>query len=265
MPLSLYYYRNQSDISIIIVYHHYRNQSNGHYHRGHNGQYHSHSSSSHSSYVVGAVAFSLFGFGKKEQINEFNVLVQQARRAESNLQLAECDRLYHEALLVLDEQRHAKQVTELQFIERQTVVYDALANVCLLQGRVRQGEQLLKATLQGLFACGRPEDDNAVVEISLKLANIYALQRREAEAQAGYRFCYRSLSEKLAKRDETEDTGDEAEDTSALLGLTCDNYARYLLSRDDYIQAEHFFLEALKISQSTRQITGQMTDQLTTA
>ncbi|KAF3857567.1 hypothetical protein F7725_010768 [Dissostichus mawsoni] len=103
-----------------------------------------------------------------------------------------------------------------------------------------QAEKLFKAAMSFMLSGGTPEDDNAVIEMSLKLATIYAEQNKTELAEHGFRFCLESLQEKLQREEKVEPTGEEAEptgeeaepteqrkDSRLLLGLCFDSRARY--------------------------------------
>uniref|UniRef100_A0A3P8RPR0 Tetratricopeptide repeat domain 19 n=1 Tax=Amphiprion percula TaxID=161767 RepID=A0A3P8RPR0_AMPPE len=83
-------------------------------------------------------------------------------------------------------------------------------------------------------------DDNAVIEMSLKLATIYAEQNRAELAEHGFRFCTESLEAKLEKHKELQE--DEKE-TRLLLGLCLDSRARYRAATLHLKQAGQDYLD----------------------
>uniref|UniRef100_A0A8C3E3C4 Tetratricopeptide repeat protein 19, mitochondrial n=1 Tax=Corvus moneduloides TaxID=1196302 RepID=A0A8C3E3C4_CORMO len=95
------------------------------------------------------------------------------------------------------------------------------------------------------------EDDNAILEMSLKLASIYAAQNQHKLAVAGYQFCILTLEEKIAKeKDLPEDvlSAEEKANTRLLLGMSLDSYARYLLNISELPAAQKMYEKALQIS-----------------
>ncbi|XP_063742595.1 tetratricopeptide repeat protein 19, mitochondrial isoform X4 [Eleginops maclovinus] len=93
-------------------------------------------------------------------------------------------------------------------------------------------------------------DDNAVIEMSLKLATIYAEQSKVELAEHGFRFCMESLQEKLQRDEEAEPTEEQQQqrkDSRLLLGLCFDSRARYRASRLQLGGAERDYREALQI------------------
>ncbi|XP_062966436.1 tetratricopeptide repeat protein 19, mitochondrial isoform X8 [Cynocephalus volans] len=98
----------------------------------------------------------------------------------------------------------------------------------------------------------RAKEDNAIIEISLKLASIYAAQNRQEFALAGYEFCISTLEEKIEREKElTEDimSVEEKASTHLLLGMCLDACARYLLFSKQPSQAQRMYEKALKISE----------------
>ncbi|XP_027375255.1 tetratricopeptide repeat protein 19, mitochondrial isoform X3 [Bos indicus x Bos taurus] len=95
-------------------------------------------------------------------------------------------------------------------------------------------------------------EDNAIIEISLKLATIYAAQSRQELALAGYEFCISTLEEKIEReRELSEDvlSADDKANTQLLLGMCLDTYARYLLFSQQPSQAQRMYEKALRISE----------------
>ncbi|XP_029066685.1 tetratricopeptide repeat protein 19, mitochondrial isoform X2 [Monodon monoceros] len=113
-------------------------------------------------------------------------------------------------------------------------------------------EKLFKATMSYLLGGGMQQEDNAIIEISLKLATIYAAQNRQELALAGYEFCISTLEEKIERQKElSEDTlsVEEKANTHLLLGMCLDTYARYLLFSKQPSQAQRMYEKALQISE----------------
>uniref|UniRef100_A0A8B9CCA6 Tetratricopeptide repeat protein 19, mitochondrial n=1 Tax=Anser brachyrhynchus TaxID=132585 RepID=A0A8B9CCA6_9AVES len=105
-------------------------------------------------------------------------------------------------------------------------------------------------------------DDNAVLEMSLKLASIYAAQKQHKLALAGYEFCILTLEEKIAKqKDLPEDvlSAEEKANTRLLLGMSLDSYARYLLNINQLPVAQKMYEKALQISKDVQGETHPQT------
>ncbi|NXA68132.1 TTC19 protein, partial [Mohoua ochrocephala] len=118
-----------------------------------------------------------------------------------------------------------------------------------------QAEKLYKATMSYMLAGDTKEDDNAILEMSLKLASIYAAQKQHKLAVAGYQFCILTLEEKIAKQKDLPEDVLSAEDkanTRLLLGMSLDSYARYLLNINELPAAQKMYEKALQISKDVQ-------------
>ncbi|XP_040309042.1 tetratricopeptide repeat protein 19, mitochondrial isoform X1 [Herpailurus yagouaroundi] len=127
-----------------------------------------------------------------------------------------------------------------------------MANLAFIRGQLENAEKLFKATMSYLLGGGMQQEDNAIIEISLKLASIYAAQNRQEFALAGYEFCISTLEEKIEREKElAEDilSVEEKANTHLLLGMCLDTYARYLLFSKQPAQAQRMYEKALQISE----------------
>ncbi|XP_010192573.1 PREDICTED: tetratricopeptide repeat protein 19, mitochondrial, partial [Mesitornis unicolor] len=123
-------------------------------------------------------------------------------------------------------------------------------------------EKLYKASMSYLLAGDMKEDDNAILEMSLKLASIYAAQKQHKLALAGYEFCILTLEEKIAKqKDLPEDVlpAEEKANTCLLLGMSLDSYARYLQNINQLPVAQKMYEKALQISNDVQGETHPQT------
>ncbi|XP_070397595.1 tetratricopeptide repeat protein 19, mitochondrial isoform X2 [Nothobranchius furzeri] len=99
----------------------------------------------------------------------------------------------------------------------------------------------------------KAKDDNAIIEMSLKLATIYAEQNKLELAEHGFMFCTESLEAKLEKHKElseeekTEEQEALRKETRLLLGLCLDSRARYRASALRLTQAAQDYQNALDI------------------
>uniref|UniRef100_A0A8C3NG14 Tetratricopeptide repeat protein 19, mitochondrial n=1 Tax=Geospiza parvula TaxID=87175 RepID=A0A8C3NG14_GEOPR len=163
------------------------------------------------------------------------LLLKRAKLSAMKGELAEAEQLLHQA------PRRAHQQEN-----RQAIIYT--------YSMVRAGlgaEKLYKATMSYMLAGDTKEDDNAVLEVSLKLASIYAAQKQHKLAVAGYQFCILTLEEKIAKqKDLPEDvlSAEEKANTQLLLGMSLDSYGRYLLNINELPAAQKMYEKALQIS-----------------
>ncbi|XP_054857983.1 tetratricopeptide repeat protein 19, mitochondrial [Eublepharis macularius] len=201
-------------------------------------------------------AFSLFSQEAEEEMEkdpeeghaektEENIifLLKKAKLCIMKGELEEAEHLLHEAAQ-LSHQSDNKQAI--------IYTYDTMANLAFLRGQLDHAEKLFKAVMSYLLAGKMEQDDNAIIEISLKLASIYAAQKRQELALAGYEFCILTLEEKFAKqKDVAADdlpAQEERVNTRLLLGMSLDSYARYLLAHKQAAAAQRMYERALQIS-----------------
>ncbi|XP_034412310.1 tetratricopeptide repeat protein 19, mitochondrial isoform X1 [Cyclopterus lumpus] len=172
------------------------------------------------------------------------LLLKKAKLSVSRGQLQAASGLLHQAL-VLAHQTHNQPAVLYS--------YSLMANLAYVQGQLDHAEKLFKAAMSFMLSGGTPQDNNAVIEMSLKLATIYAEQNKAELAEHGFRFCSESLEAKLQKHKETaaEDQTEEQEalrkETRLLLGLCLDSRARYRAATLHLKQAEQDYQNALDI------------------
>ncbi|KAK2822960.1 hypothetical protein Q5P01_023025 [Channa striata] len=199
----------------------------------------------------GAVAFSLFSTSEEDQRDEAQrkndemiLLLKKAKLSIHRGQLQAASGFLHQAI-ALAHQTHNQQAI--------IYTYSLMANLAYVQGHLDHAEKLFKAAMSFMLSGGTPEDDNAVIEMSLKLATIYAEQNKSELADHGFRFCTESLEAKLEKQEQlpAEEHTEEQEllrkDTRLLLGLCLDSRARYRASTLNLNQAAQDYQRALNI------------------
>ncbi|XP_053766970.1 tetratricopeptide repeat protein 19, mitochondrial isoform X2 [Desmodus rotundus] len=174
---------------------------------------------------------------------EIIVLLKRAKLSIMKDEPEEAELILHDALRLAYQSGNKKAIT---------YTYDLMANLAFIRGQLENAEKLLKATMSYLLGGGMQQEDNAIIEISLKLASIYAAQNRHEFALAGYEFCISTLEEKIEREKEiVEDilSVDEKANTHLLLGMCLDAYARYLLLSKYPSQAQRMYEKALHISE----------------
>ncbi|EDM04701.1 rCG35424, isoform CRA_a [Rattus norvegicus] len=172
-------------------------------------------------------------------------IIQLLKRAKLSIMKDEpeaAELILHDALRLAYESDNKKAIT---------YTYDLMANLAFIRGQLENAEQLFKATMSYLLGGGMKQEDNAIVEISLKLANIYAAQNKQEFALAGYEFCISTLEGKIEREKElAEDImSEERANTYLLLGMCLDSCARYLLFSKQLSQAQRMYEKALQICQ----------------
>ncbi|MEJ1273061.1 tetratricopeptide repeat domain 19 [Cricetulus griseus] len=136
----------------------------------------------------------------------------------------EAELILHDALRLAYQSDNKKAIS---------YTYDLMANLAFIRGQLEN-------------------EDNAIIEISLKLASIYAAQNKQEFALAGYEFCISTLEEKIEREKElAEDimSVEEKANTYLLLGMCLDSCARYLLFSKQLSQAQRMYEKALQICQ----------------
>ncbi|XP_055991708.1 tetratricopeptide repeat protein 19, mitochondrial isoform X1 [Sorex fumeus] len=155
----------------------------------------------------------------------------------------EAELILHDALRLAYQSDNKKAIT---------YTYDLMANLAFMRGQLENAEKLFKATMSYLLGGGMHQEDNAIIEISLKLASIYAAQNRQEFAHAGYEFCISTLEGKMEREKEVAEdilSVEEKINTHLLLGMCLDAYARYLLLSKQPSQAQKMYEKALQISE----------------
>ncbi|XP_033028283.1 tetratricopeptide repeat protein 19, mitochondrial [Lacerta agilis] len=214
---------------------------------------------------LGLSAFSLFSHeAEKEkdsaegqsEVKEEDTIILLLKKAKLSImkgELEEAERLLHEAAR-LSHQSDNKQAI--------IYTYGTMANLAFMRGQLDHAEKLFKAAMSYLLAGDMKQDDNAIIEMSLKLASIYAARNEDKLALAGYEFCILTLEEKVAKqKDIPVDVLPEEEksNTRLLLGMTLDSYARYLLAHSQAATAQRMYEKALQISMEVQGETHPQT------
>lgn len=190
--------------------------------------------------------FVLLKKDTSEDDSEVVYTLKRAKLAELKQKLDEAGELYHDALALVITHQREKSWSQEKVLQAQVYIYDCMANLALVRGQLTDAEKLFKVTIQGLLQQGKRPDDNAVVEMSLKLAMIYAAQNRLSEAELGYQFCIDTQQKKIDNATES----DIDIDTVALLGMSADAYSRYLVTQKDYVAAMRNLSRALEIAVS---------------
>ncbi|XP_026986929.1 tetratricopeptide repeat protein 19, mitochondrial isoform X2 [Sagmatias obliquidens] len=170
-------------------------------------------------------------------------LLKRAKLCIMKDEPAEAELILHDALRLAYKSDNKKAIT---------YTYDLMANLAFIRGQLENAEKLFKATMSYLLGGGMQQEDNAIIEISVKLATIYAAQNRQELALAGYEFCISTLEEKIGREKElSEDTlsVEEKANTHLLLGMCLETYARYLLFSKQPSQAQRMYEKALQIAE----------------
>ncbi|XP_072028561.1 uncharacterized protein, partial [Amphiura filiformis] len=157
----------------------------------------------------------LFLFKKKEKEDTIEITISKALLQEMKGHIDQAEKIMHQALDMALKDKNQQAVT---------YIYDQMANMLLRQGKFVEAEIAFKETLRRLITSGTEKTDPAVIEISLKLAQIYSATRRIAEAQAGFQWCIDTtekliLSSVASPSSSSSPSAQERIDTSEILPL----------------------------------------------
>ncbi|XP_026792260.3 tetratricopeptide repeat protein 19, mitochondrial isoform X2 [Pangasianodon hypophthalmus] len=198
--------------------------------------------------VWSAMAFSLFG--SKDERTEAQKMEDEIilllKKAKYSMMLGELDAangFLHKAIRLAHQSHNNNAII---------YTYSLMANLAFVQGELDNAEKLFKAAMSFMLSGGTPQDDNAVIEMSLKLASIYATQNKNELAEHGFQFCTDSLEAKIEKQKDLPPDAvseEERKDTRLLLGLSLDARARYLASSRRLTGACRDYHQALQICQ----------------
>ena len=191
--------------------------------------------------VMGA-SRALLGFGKKEKEDPVTSLFHEARTAQMQQNFDKADKLFHDCLKVVNDQKKADKMSESEYLHAKSNVYDSMADMALSRGRFGDAETLYKETMKCCLQLGVPQDDNSLIEMSVKLASIYAMLKRDGDAVQGFKFCIDTQEKKI------KENPDSDQDTVALLGLALETYGRYLMYNKKLDEAHPIFEQALQIA-----------------
>ncbi|XP_068945695.1 tetratricopeptide repeat protein 19, mitochondrial [Petaurus breviceps papuanus] len=176
-------------------------------------------------------------------------IIEMLKRAKLSImkkEPEEAERILHQAL-------HLAHKADIK--KALIYTYDMMANLAFMRNQLEKAEKLFKATMSYLLVGGMKQEDNAIIEISLKLASIYATLKRQEFAFAGYEFCISTLERKITREKAlTEEVmpAEEKANTHLLLGMCYDSYARYLLDINRLSDAQKMYEKALQISKEIR-------------
>ena len=156
------------------------------------------------------------------------------------------DEICHQALQLLKTYQDNNSWPQRKVLLATVYLYDFMGKISLSVGDYDRAERLFKECMKGAIQSGRPQDDDAVVELSLKLAMIYALQKKHDDAEIGYNFCIETQQKKL---ENTKDMDEQTVvNTNALLGMCLHSYGKYLIQNKKYSQAEEKIRESVTLA-----------------
>lgn len=144
-----------------------------------------------------------------------------------------------------------KMAQEKANTQAETYIYDILANVAFQKEDYVKAEKLFLEVTRRLLIQGKSDDDDALVEISLKLSKIYSKLKQYDKAEKGFKFCIDVQQKKLdlMKLNEAVSLTEEDKNTLVLWAMGIDWYARHLMDRGFLQDAQQYFEKALAVSE----------------
>lgn len=154
-----------------------------------------------------------------------------------------------------------KLAQERQDMQAQRYIFDLLANTAFKKGDFPIAEKLFLQVTKELIASGMEPDDNAIVEISLKLSSIYGQTNERQKAEIGFKFCIDTQQKKITEIDinDADSLSEYQKDTVLLWAMSVDWYARYLLATGKLKEALGNFQKALEVSEKVNGVTHPQT------
>jgi len=190
--------------------------------------------------VPASVCLGLVVLAAQKEDEEEDALVMEVKKAKlnearENFELAE--EHYHAALRINDEQKSKGVVDDTKAMSHRAWILDAMANLAMNEHKPYKAEKLFKEVIQLLILLGAPETSPPVLEISVKLANLFAVmdetEKRE-QAEVGYKFAIDSQKKTVEQIVKLVEAGEDipetaVKDAKALLGWAHQSYAFFLL------------------------------------
>ncbi|XP_066600875.1 tetratricopeptide repeat protein 19 homolog, mitochondrial [Prorops nasuta] len=199
-----------------------------------NGRYQS-NNKQYNKFLLGGILFSIFEifYDKKEEDNPTSELITTIKRSilliKKNKYI-EAEQMLHVAL---------RQAQTLQNYDGITYVYDVMANLAFDREEYSKAEKLFVSVMQRIMEKGAKQDDMRLIHMSLKLAKLFEKQGDIQKAEQGYQYCFQHLNSKIVSLPD--------DDVIALLGMTSEWYAGFLLSQSKYQEALKYYNEAYNL------------------
>lgn len=195
------------------------------------------------------------------QKDEEDALVMEVKKAKLNearekYTLAEDH--YHAALKINEEKRNKGEIDEMKGLSHRAWILDAMANLAITEKKPYKAEKLFKEVLQLIMQMGAPANSPAVLEISVKLANLFAIMEepeKRKEAEIGFRFAIdnqrKTVEQVLKLKEDGEDVPDVAvKDAQSLLGWALQSFAYFLLDERRKSEAVELIQESSDIAKA---------------
>lgn len=163
--------------------------------------------------------------------DELLILLVRASAAQNRKDSLLATKLFEAALKSAESRKLSGKYNDHEYLKSVCFINDNLANLAFSDGQFPRAETHFNKTKEICLKLGFNKSDNSIVQIDLKLATIFAMQKRTAEAKTCFRSCVEEQERKVTART----TNDE---TLALLKMSTEAYARFLFHLKEYAAAE---------------------------
>lgn len=211
------------------------------------------------------VVLSKLGLRKEEEegVDPLTLVIKKGIRAFRMSEYEEAERFLHEGLKL------AQMAGDESAID---YILNVLADHALETHDHDKAQTVFKELMRRLLAKGVPEDDEAMIEISLHLTDILVREHKFEEAEIGYSFCIKNQwkrverireggekeegkrVERIRESGETE----EEKNSLALYAMICDSFSKYCIKRRDFKTALKYAKDAYRYCVAS---SGQETEQ----
>ena len=179
---------------------------------------------------------------KRKYQQMINHLYAKAREAMQRKKFVAADKIFHEALDFSKELLDEGKITQKDHLNHIAFLYAEMGNNSLMHRNQAGAEKLFKEGIASAIQLGMAPNDNAIIEMSLKIADIYAASGEDDLAVSGYRFCIQEQERKVKENENIDDN------SKGLLGMSYWAYGRYLSNKGKFPQAKKAFTKSLEIS-----------------
>ena len=159
------------------------------------------------------------------------------------------DKFYQEALALIKSYHEKGVWSERKLIMATVFIYDLMGKLSMATGDLKRAEVLFKECIKGILQTGKEPDDNSVIELSLKLALIYATQKKFEDADVGYNFCIDTQRRKLQGDGLANASHAEKANSHALLGMCLHAYGKFLMAQKNYDKCVKLLEESVSIGE----------------
>ena len=90
-----------------------------------------------------------------------------------------------------------KMAQDIHHYNGETYIFTLLASLAFQQEEYLKAENLYKTVIQRQINKGIGEEENGIIEMSLKLAKIYGAWKEHDKAQAGFAYCIKAQETKM--------------------------------------------------------------------